>query len=226
MRILVVEDEHRLAQAIKEGLEQERYAVDVVYDGEEGYNSAVADEYDLIVLDVMLPGMNGHEVCRKLRENSNNTLVLMLTAKDQDKDIVSGLDSGADDYLAKPFSFDVLTARIRALLRRPSGSLGEYLQVGDLVLDPASKRVTRSGKLITLSAKEFAILEYMMRNQNRILSKNNIMTHVWNFDANILPNTVEVFITYLRGKVDKPFKAPPLIHTVRGFGYQIGDLHE
>lgn len=223
MRILVVEDEHRLAQAIKEGLEQERYAVDVAYDGDEGYASAVADEYDLIVLDVMLPGMDGYEICRKLRENGNHTLVLLLTAKDQDGDIVSGLDSGADDYLAKPFSFDVLTARIRALLRRPHDTLGEHLRVGDLILDPASKKVTRAGIVIALSAKEFAILEYMMRNQNRILSKNNIMTHVWNFDADILPNTVEVFMNYLRGKVDKPFKAPPLIHTVRGFGYRIGD---
>jgi len=223
MRLLVVEDEHRIAQAIKEGLEQESYAVDVEFDGEDGYNAARADEYDLIILDVMLPTLDGYEVCKRLRAEGNHTPVLMLTAKDQDNDVVTGLDNGADDYLAKPFSFDVLLARIRALLRRPHDTLGEQLQVADLNLDPAKKKVTRDSTIIKLSAKEFAILEYMMRNPNRILSKNNIMTHVWDFDADILPNTVEVFITYLRAKVDKPFKAPPLIHTVRGFGYRLGE---
>lgn len=222
MKILVVEDEHRIAQAIKEGLEQESYAVDVEHDGESGYNAARADEYDLIILDVMLPAMDGFEVCKKLRDEENHTPILMLTAKDQDKDVVNGLDTGADDYLAKPFSFDILLARIRALLRRPHDTLGGVLQVADLTLDPAEKKVTRSGKVIKLSAKEFAILEYMMRNPGRILSKNNIMTHVWNFDADILPNTLEVFMTYLRAKVDKPFKSPGLIQTVRGFGYKIG----
>jgi len=224
MKILVVEDEHRLAQAIKEGLEQERYAVDTAYDGEDGYNSASSDEYDLIILDVMLPHLTGYEVCKKLRLDSNHTPILMLTAKDRDRDIVKGLDNGADDYLAKPFSFDVLLARIRALLRRPHEALGGQLQVASLILDPATKKVTRDGKNIKLSPKEFAILEYIMRNPNKILSKNNIMTHVWDFDSTILPNTVEVFITYLRTKIDKPFKdSPPLIHNVRGFGYKIGD---
>lgn len=223
MKILVVEDEHRLAQAIKEGLEQERYAVDVEYDGEDGYNAARADEYDLIILDVMLPVIDGYEVCRRLRSEGDHTLVLMLTAKDQDADVVTGLDTGADDYLVKPFSFDVLMARIRALLRRPHDTLGEQLQIADLVLDPASKKVTRGGKPVRLSPKEFAILEYIMRNPGKILSKNNIMTHVWNFDADILPNNLEVFITHLRAKIDKPFDTPPLIHTVRGFGYRIGE---
>lgn len=223
MRILVVEDEHRIAQALKEGLEQESYAVDVAYDGEDGYNAARADEYDLIILDVMLPGLDGYTVCKQLRAEGNHTPILMLTAKDQDSDIVNGLDTGADDYLAKPFSFDVLLARIRALLRRPHDTLGEHLQVADLRLDPATKQVSRGGTAIKLSAKEFAILEYMMRNPGRILSKNNIITHVWDFDADVLPNTVEVFITYLRAKVDKPFDAPPLIHTVYGFGYQLGE---
>ncbi len=225
MRILIIEDEHRLAQGIKEGLEQEAYAVDVEYDGEDGYNTASADEYDVILLDVMLPSMNGYDVCKKLRADGNHTPILMLTAKDQERDIVAGLDGGADDYLAKPFSFGVLLARIRALLRRPHTALGEELRVGDLTLDPAAKKVTRAGKDIKLSAKEFAILEYMMRNPGRILSKNNIMTHVWDFDADILPNTVEVFITYLRAKIDKPFKTP-LIQTVRGFGYQLGGSDE
>lgn len=224
MKILVVEDEHRLAQAIKEGLEQEMYAVDTAYDGEEGYNTAYSDEYDLIILDVMLPNLTGYEVCKKLREDNNHTPILMLTAKDRDSDVVKGLDNGADDYLAKPFSFEVLLARVRALLRRPQVTLGEQLQVADLILDPATKKVTRNGNNIKLSPKEFAILEYIMRNPNKILSKNNIMTHVWDFDSTILPNTVEVFITYLRTKIDKPFKdLPPLIHNVRGFGYKIGD---
>lgn len=221
MRILVVEDEHRIAQAVKEGLEQEAYAVDVVYDGEDGYNSATADEYDLILLDVMLPSMDGYEVCRRLRADGQHTPILMLTAKDQARDVVHGLDTGADDYLAKPFSFEILLARVRALLRRPHETAGELLEAGDLSLNPSSKEVIRAGEAITLSTKEYALLEYMLRNQNRVLSKNNIMSHVWDFDADILPNTVEVFIAYLRAKVDKPFKGPALIQTVRGFGYKI-----
>ncbi len=221
MRILVVEDEHRIAQAVKEGLEQESYAVDVVYDGEDGYNSARQDEYDLILLDVMLPSMDGYEVCRRLRADGNHTPILMLTAKDQPRDVVQGLDTGADDYLAKPFSFEVLLARVRALLRRPHESTGEVLQAGDLSMNPSTKEVIRASQPISLSTKEYALLEYMLRNQNRVLSKNNIMSHVWDFDADILPNTVEVFIAYLRAKVDKPFKTPALIQTVRGFGYKI-----
>jgi DNA-binding response OmpR family regulator len=225
MRILVVEDEHRIAQAIKQGLEQESYAVDVCFDGEDGYSTAVAakdDEYDVILLDVMMPGMDGYEVCRKLRAQSIHTPILMLTAKDQNRDVVKGLDEGADDYLAKPFSFEVLLARVRALLRRPPDTIdGDKLMVGDLTLDPASRTVVRAGTDIHLSGKEYAILEYLLRNQGKVLSKNNIMTHVWDFDADILPNNVEVFITYLRAKVDKPFEGPNLIHTVRGFGYKL-----
>ena len=222
MRILVVEDEHRIAQSVKEGLEQESYAVDVAYDGEDGYNSAREDEYDLILLDVMLPGMDGYQVCRQLRADGVHTPILMLTAKDQPRDIVNGLDTGADDYLAKPFSFEVLLARVRALLRRPHETAGEVLEAADLSLNPNTKEVIRNGKPISLSTKEYALLEYLLRNQNRVLSKNNIMSHVWDFDADILPNTVEVFIAYLRAKVDKPFKGPNLIQTVRGFGYKIG----
>lgn len=220
MRILVVEDEHRIARAIKEGLEQETYAVDIEFDGESGYSAAFAETYDLIILDVMMPGIDGYEVCRRLRADGKQMPIIMLTAKDQNRDIVKGLDTGADDYLAKPFSFEVLLARVRALLRRPAQSLGESLQVGDLVLDPGAKQVVRAGQSIQLSSKEYALLEYLMRNQGRILSKNNIISHVWDFDADILPNTVEVFMTYLRAKVDKPFKKP-LLHTVRGFGYKI-----
>ena len=220
MRILVVEDEHRIAQAIKDGLEEEKYAVDIEHDGEDGYNTAISEEYDLIILDVMMPVMNGYEVCEKLRKGGNHTPIIMLTAKDQDRDIIKGLDTGADDYLAKPFSFDVLLARIRTLLRRPHHSLGEVLSVGDLTLDPVDKRVVRGNVPITLSSKEFAILEYLIRNPGRVLSKNSIITHVWDFDADILPNTVEVFVAYLRTKIDKPFKTP-LLHTVRGFGYKL-----
>lgn len=224
MKVLVVEDEHRIARAIKEGLEQEGYAVDMAHDGEDGYNTARADDYDLIILDVMMPGMDGNEVSKRLRADGDHTPILMLTARDQSRDIVRGLDSGADDYLPKPFSFDVLTARVRALLRRPHSSIGDSLTVDNLTLDTIARSVVRDSKSISLSHKEYAILEYLLRNKNRVLSKNNIITHVWDFDADVLPNNVEVFITYLRGKIDKPFKnSRPLIETVRGFGYVIKD---
>jgi DNA-binding response OmpR family regulator len=169
----------------------------------------------------MLPGLNGFEVCRRLRAAANHTPVLMLTARGQSRDVVQGLDTGADDYLTKPFSFEVLLARVRALLRRPRDSLGEVLRAADLELDTVAKQAKRAGQPIKLSAKEYALLEYLLRNQDKVLSKNNIMTHVWDFDADILPNTVEVFIAYLRNKVDKPFAGPPLIQTVRGFGYKL-----
>lgn len=221
VKILVVEDEHRIARAIKEGLEQDSYAVDIAYDGEDGYAAARYEEYDLIILDVMLPGMDGFEISKKLRSEKIHTPILMLTAKDQSKDVVRGLDSGADDYLAKPFSFEVLIARVRALLRRPHETVDTILSVGDLTMDVARHEVRRAGTLIKLSSKEYSILEYMMRNKDRVLSKNNIMSHVWDFDADVLPNNVEVFINYLRAKVDKPFDAPKLIQTVRGFGYKI-----
>jgi DNA-binding response OmpR family regulator len=222
MRLLVIEDDHRIAQGIREGLEEEGYAVDVEYDGEAGYHaaSAMTEGYDLIISDVMMPGINGHEVARRLRVEGNHTPLLMLTAKDAEQDIVTGLDTGADDYLAKPFSFDVLLARIRALLRRPHHSLGEILKVGELELDPSNKTVKRSDKTIQLTTKEFAILEYFMRNPDRVLSKDSIISHVWDFDADVLPNNVEVFMTFLRAKIDKPFRVPYL-HTVRGFGYKL-----
>ncbi len=223
MKILVVDDEHRIARSIKQGLEQEGYAVDVEHDGEAGYLAASAESYDAIVLDVMMPAMNGYEVVRKLRSDGNHTPILMLTAKDQARDVVGGLDAGADDYLAKPFSFDVLTARLRAVLRRPQASLDTVLSVHDLQLDTVSHTVTRAGKAIALSVKEFAILEYLLRHKNTIVSKQSLMSHVWDFDADILPNNVEVFINYLRRKVDKPFRGSALIQTVRGFGYVVRD---
>ena len=222
MKLLLVEDERRIAQNIKKGLEQDGYAVDIAYDGAEGYASASADEYDVIISDVMMPEMDGMEMCRRLRADGNKTPLLLLTAKDSERDIVNGLDVGADDYLAKPFSFNVLLARIRALMRRPLQSIGERLVVGDLEMDLIDKRVTRAGTPLKLSVKEFSILEYLMRNPDRVLSKNNIISHVWDFDADILPNNVEVFINLLRGKVDKPF-GRPLIHTVRGFGYKVSE---
>jgi DNA-binding response OmpR family regulator len=221
MRILVIEDEHRIAEALKQGLEQESYAVDVCYDGEDGYNSALTSEYDAILLDVMLPSMNGFEVCATLRADHIHTPIMMLTARDQSRDIVAGLNTGADDYLAKPFSFEVLLARLQALLRRPQSTIGASLKAGQLQLDTITKQVSRDETPIHLSSKEFALLEYLLRNKNQVLSKRNIMTHVWDFDADILPNTVEVFITYLRAKIDKPFSGPALLVTVRGFGYKI-----
>jgi DNA-binding response OmpR family regulator len=224
MRILVVEDEHKIANAVKEGLAQESFAVDISYDGQEGLNAAEYEDYDLIILDRMLPGgMDGVEICRRLRQAGKHTPVLMLTAKDQVRDRVQGLNAGADDYLVKPFSFEELLARVKALLRRPHDAVGEILAVGGLTMNTTTKSVQRAGQPISLSTKEYALLEYLLRNPGKVLSKNNIITHVWDFDADILPNTVEVFMTYLRAKVDKPFHGPGLIQTVRGFGYKIGE---
>lgn len=221
---MVVEDTATIARALKEGLEQEGYAVDVESDGDDGLRAALYEPYDLIVLDIMLPSKDGIAVCRELRESAISTPVLMLTAKTQDGDIVTGLNAGADDYLAKPFSFEVLLARMRALLRRPQEVKPDLLTVGDLKLDAANRTAERAGKTLDLSRKEFAILEYLMRNTGRACSKDEIMQHVWDFDADILPNTLEVFMTYLRAKVDKPFDTA-LIQTVRGFGYKISQEH-
>lgn len=225
MRLLIIEDDRAIAEALKEGLEDESYAVDTASDGDEGYRTAAADEYDVIILDVMLPGMNGYEVCQKLRAEGISTPILMLTAKDQTRDVVQGLDTGADDYLAKPFQFDVLLARLRALLRRPSEKHAEILQVGDLTLDPSTKEVTRAGQPVKLTSKEYAVLEYMMRNPSKVLSKESFISHVWDFDADVLPNTVEQFVMFVRRKIDKPFDVK-LIHTVPGFGYKIEANHE
>ncbi len=223
MRILVVEDERRIANTIKKGLEQERFAADVAYTGDDGFDLAVGEEYDVIILDLMLPGMDGLTVCKTLREQDIHTPILMLTAKSQIQDKVTGLDMGADDYLTKPFSFEELLARIRALTRRPKIANASTLTVGDLSLDPKGFTVKRAGKPIALSAKEFSLLEYFMRNAGATLSKEQIIAHVWNYDADILPNTVEVFIKNLRKKIDQPFsKNKSLIQTVRGFGYKFG----
>lgn len=222
MKILVVEDEHRIAGSIKKGLEQEKYIVDVAFSGTEGLDLASTESYDVILLDVLLPGMDGFTICKQLRTQQIHTPILMLTARGQTQDKVTGLDMGADDYLTKPFSFEELLARIRALLRRPKESLRNTLQVADLVLDPKQFEVTRAGIAIHLSNKEFMLLEYLVRNPNKILTKDQIIQHVWDYDSDILPNTIEVYIRNLRNKVDKPFKGTkPLLHTVRGFGYKI-----
>ena len=223
MRILIVEDDHKIAGAIRKGLEQESYAVDVAYDASEGLSSALTAEHDLLILDRMLPGLiDGVEICKEVRANGIHTPILMLTAKDQIQDRVTGLNAGADDYLVKPFAFEELLARIRALLRRPQDTLETTLKLDDLEMDINTSEVRRAGRKVHLSSKEFALLEYLLRNQNRVLSKTTIMSHVWDFDADILPNTVEVFIGYLRAKIDKPFKGQALIQTVRGFGYKLG----
>ena len=222
MRILLIEDDVAIARSLKEGLEDEAYAVDVAHDGDEGYRTATADDYDAIILDIMLPSINGYEVCQALRQDGKRTPILMLTARDAERDIVKGLDTGADDYLAKPFSFEVLLARLRAILRRPNEKLGEILRVGDLTLDPSLKKVTRASQEISLTAKEYGVLEYLMRNTGKVLSKEQIIAHVWDFDADVLPNNVELFIMFLRRKVDKPF-GKKLIHTVPGFGYKLED---
>ncbi|OGC99886.1 DNA-binding response regulator [Candidatus Amesbacteria bacterium RIFCSPHIGHO2_01_FULL_48_75] len=223
MRILVVEDEHRIANSIKKGLEQEHFAVDVAYSGSDGWDLAEGEEYDLIILDLMLPGIDGLEICRKLRRAGINTPVLMLTAKGQVQDRVTGLDTGADDYVTKPFAFEELLARMRALTRRPKVTLDPVLTTDDLSLDTKSYEVKRGIHLIKLTAKEFSLLEYLLRNSGNILAKEQIISHVWNYDADILPNTVEVNIRNLRNKIDRPFKGKKaLIATVRGFGYKVG----
>lgn len=222
MRILIVEDDHKIANAIKRGLEQESYAADVSYDGKDGFGQAMSIQYDLIILDRMLPEVDGIKICQTLRGQKVHSPILMLTAKDRVSDKVEGLDAGADDYLTKPFSFEELLARVRALMRRPQSSQGDVFQINDLLLDSQKFEVKRANQIITLSSKEFALLEYLMRNPGRILTKDNIISHVWNYDADILPNTVEVYIGYLRNKIDKPFKNKPnLIYTIRGFGYKI-----
>lgn len=222
MRILVVEDEHRIANSIKKGLEQENHAVDIAYKGDDGYDLASSEDYNLIILDLMLPVMDGISVCRRLRQEKVQTPVLILTAKGQIQDKVKGLDAGADDYLIKPFSFEELLARIRALSRRPKPVLDETLSASDLSLNTKTFEVKRSGKPINLSKKEFSLLEYLLRNKGRILTKDQIISHVWDYDADILSNTVEVYIKNLRNKIDVPFKnKKALIQTVRGFGYKI-----
>ncbi len=224
MRILIVEDDHKIAAAVKRGLERQSYAVDMAHDGDKGLELALNEPYDLIILDRMLPGaVDGMGILKELRQADNHTPVLLLTAKDHVLNRAEGLNAGADDYLVKPFAFVELIARVRALLRRPQQALGTVLVHGDVTLDPENFVVTRSGRPITLTSLEFSLLEYLMRNPGRVITRDQLIQNVWNYDADILPNTVEVYIGYLRNKIDKPFDSPDLIHTRRGFGYVFGE---
>jgi len=221
MKILVVEDEHRIANSVKKGLEQEGCVVDVAYDGETGFDLASTGDYEVIVLDLMLPKMNGIEICEKLREEEKvQTPVLMLTARGELEDKVKGFKAGADDYLVKPFAFVELLARVRALSKRPKNSLGEVLKVGELSLDRGKFEAKRGERKIELSKKEFGLLEYLMRNVGKVMSKDQIINQVWSYEADVLPNTVEVYMGYLRKKIDKK-EEKPLLKTKRGFGYKI-----
>lgn len=220
MRVLVVEDEHKIARAIKSGLENERMVVDIVYTGTEGYDLASSEDYDVIILDWMLPDMKGISIVSKLRAVQNHTPILFLTAKGQIEDKVTGLDSGADDYMVKPFAFSELVSRVRALSRRPKQKTDEALSISDLSLNNKTFVVTRNNRNISLSSKEFALLEYLLRHPKQIIQKQQLIDHVWNYDSDILPNTVEVYIKKLREKIDKG-EEKKLIHTVRGFGYKL-----
>ncbi|MFO7783772.1 MAG: winged helix-turn-helix domain-containing protein [Thermodesulfobacteriota bacterium] len=220
MRILVVEDENKVAGFIRRGLEEEGYAVDVAGDGESGLAMALDGVHDLVLLDVHLPGMNGFSVLRELRGRKVTTPVLLLTVRATIEDKVLGLDSGADDYLTKPFAFQELLARVRALLRRRSEDRSALLQVADLTLDPARRIAHRGGETIELTTKEFALLEYFMRNRDRVLTRTMIAEHVWDYDFDSMTNVIDVYVNYLRKKIDKG-RERKLIHTVRGSGYMM-----
>ncbi len=221
MRILIIEDEHKIATALKKALQTDNYAVDVSYDGDDGYAMATTEPYDLAIIDWMIPGeYNGVDIVKAMRKEKIHTPVLLLSAKGTIKDRTTGLDSGADDYLVKPFALEEMLARVRALLRRPVEVQQTILTVGDLSLNTVTCVVTRAGKVIDLTNKEFALLEYLMRNQGRPHTKSVIISHVWDYNADVLPNTVEVYMKYLRQKIDDPFKTK-LLHTARGFGYRI-----
>jgi len=222
MRILIAEDDRKVAGFLKKGLKEEHYAVDVCYDGEEALFQAQVNQYDLIILDVMLPKKNGFAVCKEIREEGKLTPILMLTARDQLEDKVKGLREGADDYLTKPFAFEELLARIQALLRRTQDYKTKTLKVGDLELDPVSRKITRQGKPITLTGKEYALLEYLIRNKGRVITQSMIIDHVWDMNYDGLSNVVNVYINHLREKIDKGF-SQKYIHTIRGVGYKIDE---
>lgn len=222
MTILVVEDEIKITRFIKKGLEMEHYTVETAYDGQEALDKAEINNYDLIILDIMLPKINGLEVCKKLRENKVETPIIMLTARDTVEDRVKGLDVGADDYLVKPFAFGELIARIRALLRREKTVKSTKLVVGDLVIDPATHEVYRGDKEIHLSSKEYRLLDYMMRRPGQVCTRTMIGEHIWGYNFTDDSNVIDVYISYLRKKVDKGF-ANKLILTIRDVGYKIVD---
>jgi two-component system OmpR family response regulator len=220
LRVLVVEDETRMAALLRRGLQEEGYAVDVAPDGAEGLWLGTENDYDVVVLDGMLPGLDGFEVCQQLRAKGRWAPVLMLTARDGLTHRIRGLDAGADDYLVKPFAFSELAARLRALVRRGAHERPTVLVVGDLVLDPASRRVSRGGDAIELTAKEFALLELLMRHPGNVLSRTRILDHVWDFAYDPMSNVVDQYVAYLRRKIDKPYGRDD-IETVRGAGYRL-----
>lgn len=221
MRVLLVEDEHRLSNVIKKGLEEDGFAVDAVFDGEEGLFLAESEDYDLIILDVMLPKLDGIEVCKRLRGNNIKTPVLMLTARSTVEDKVAGLDSGADDYLTKPFAFLELRSRIQALLRRSRQEASPLLALGDLELDPIKHKIVRAGHPVELTPKEFAVLEFLLRHKNEVVTRTMITEHVWDYNFEGMSNVVDVFMAAIRRKIDKGV-AVKLIHTVHGVGYKAG----
>ena len=220
MRILVVEDERRIASFISRGLSEHGYAVDVASDGEEALHWPDVAEFDVIILDIMLPVRDGIDVCRTLRRRGMRTPILMLTARDAVEDRVRGLDSGADDYLVKPFAFAELLARVRALTRREPAATGTVLGVGDLLLDTTTRDVSRDGKRIELTTKEYALLEYLLRHPNQVLTRTMIAEHVWNYEFDNASNVIDVHVRNLRRKIDDPFETK-LISTIRGAGYRI-----
>ncbi|WP_373077781.1 response regulator transcription factor [Fusobacterium varium] len=222
MRVLVVEDEKYMNRIISKKLKVEGYSVDSCYDGEEALNYIKSTSYDIIIMDIMMPQKNGYEVLKEIRHEGNSVPVLFLTAKDALEDRVKGLDLGADDYLVKPFHFEELMARIRVMIRRSHGKVSNQLQIADLILDINAHTVKRNNNFIELSAKEFAILEYMMQNAGIVLSREKLETHIWNYDYQGASNMIDVYIRYLRIKIDKDYKHK-LIHTVRGVGYMIKD---
>ena len=221
MRLLIIEDEHKIANALKKALQRESYAVDVSYNGDDGWAMASTEPYDAIIIDRMIPGnYDGLSIVKELRSTGNHTPILLLTALGSVQDKSTGLDTGADDYLVKPFALEELLARVRALVRRSKSADETVLRAGDLSLNTTTFEVFRSDEQILLTQKEYALLEYLLRNQGRTVSKEMIISHVWDYDADILPNTVEVYIKYLRKKVDK-YPHKPIIQTVRGFGYKL-----
>jgi DNA-binding response OmpR family regulator len=222
MTILIVEDEIKISKFIKKGLEMEHYTTDTAYDGEEALEKIQINNYDIIILDIMIPKINGIEVCRKIRENKIDTPIIMLTAKDGIDDRVKGLDAGADDYLVKPFAFGELVARIRALLRREKMVKPTKLQISDLVLDPQTHEVHRGNKEIPLSSKEYKLLDYMMRRPGHVCTRTMIGEHIWGYNFTDDSNVIDVYISYLRKKIDSGFKSR-LLHTIRDVGYKIQD---
>jgi DNA-binding response OmpR family regulator len=222
MHVLIVEDEKKMAELLKKGLEEENHSVSLAHDGRDALEMAQAHDYDAIVLDLMLPGIDGFEVARRLRKGGNKTPILVLTARDTVPDVVKGLDIGADDYMTKPFSFEEFLARLRAISRRASAPRPTLLQVGDLVLDPASHEVRRGGEEISLSRTEFRLLELLMRRAGRVVPRNTIVNAVWDSNDDVEENTLDAFISLLRNKVDRDRKVK-LIQTIRGTGYSIRD---